>query len=101
MLSFAQDYEQCRTAFLRETEYKNVEGLRDDLYYACILFGTGTPEYRAVGNAVLEGKNASIFESKMQQKLQNPLSCGKRAVIIRIECNASLRDLHIFYGEIA
>ena len=43
----------------------------------------------------------SIFESKMQQKLQNPLSCGKRAVIIRIECNASLRDLHIFYGEIS
>ena len=57
MLSFAQDYEQCRTAFLRETEYKNVEGLRDDLYYACILFGTGTPEYRAVGNAVLENAN--------------------------------------------
>lgn len=57
MLSFAQNYEQCRTAFLRETEYKNVEGLRDDLYYACILFGTGTPEYRAVGNAVLENAN--------------------------------------------
>ncbi|MEE0541889.1 MAG: hypothetical protein UC755_04055, partial [Oscillospiraceae bacterium] len=49
----------------------------------------------------LTEKNVSIFESKMQQKLQNPLSCGKRAVIIRIECNASLRDLHIFYGEIA
>jgi hypothetical protein len=49
----------------------------------------------------LTEKNASIFESKMQQKLQNPLSCGKRAVIIGIECNASLRDLHIFYGEIA
>lgn len=53
-MPFAQEYAQCLEAYLNESQYQNVEGLRDDLYYACILFQTRSDQHRKTANALLE-----------------------------------------------
>lgn len=53
-LSFAQDAAQCRSAFLQTQALHLVEGLRDDLYYACVLLASHDPDHRQRANTLLE-----------------------------------------------